>query len=85
MHHTTRKFWEHYRALPPSVRELADKNYELLNADPSHPSLHFKKVDKYWSVRVGSSHRALGIEEDDGIVWFWIGTHAEYERRLNNG
>jgi len=53
-HHTTSDFWRHYRQLPRNIQELADKNYELLKANPFHPSLHFKKVtDDLWSVRVG--------------------------------
>ncbi len=55
----------------------------LLKVDPSHPSLHFKKVGKYWSVRAGQSHRALGTEIKQGILWFWIGTHAEYDNLIN--
>jgi hypothetical protein len=82
MHHTTPRFWDCYNKLPESVRATADKNYELLKADPEHASLHFKKVGKYWSVRVGVSYRALGVEDDEGIVWFWIGTHAEYDRLI---
>ena len=52
MHYTTSKFWERYDRLPADVQSLADKNYELLKIDPTHPSLHFKKVGRYWSVRV---------------------------------
>jgi hypothetical protein len=59
---------------------LADKNYQLLKADPKHPSLHFKKLGKFWSVRVGVHHRALGIGAEDGVVWTWIGTHADYDK-----
>jgi hypothetical protein len=61
---------------------LADKNYSLLKADPHHPSLQFKKVGRtkqLWSVRVGEHYRALGVEKAEGIVWFWIGIHAEYD------
>lgn len=75
-------FWERYEELPDSVQELADKNYEILKADPKHPSLHLKKVGKYWSVRVGRKHRALGVDVEEGILWFWIGTHAEYDKLL---
>lgn len=82
MHRTTPRFWQCYEALPESVRALADKNYQLLNIDSNHPSLHLKKVGNYWSVRVGGGHRALGIETDDGLLWFWIGTHAEYDTLL---
>jgi hypothetical protein len=51
-----------------------------LKADPRHPSLHFKKADSFWSVRVGLHYRALGVEAEGGILWFWIGTHADYDR-----
>ena len=80
MHRTTPKFWRCYSTLPPEVRQAADRCYALLETDPSHPSLHFKKVGRYWSVRAGGSHRALGLEIDEGVLWFWIGTHDEYER-----
>lgn len=81
-HHASGRFWALYEALPAEVRELADKNYELLKSDPRHPSLHFKKVGDFWSVRVGQQYRALAIEVDDGHLWFWIGTHAEYDQML---
>jgi hypothetical protein len=48
-----------------------------------HPSLHFKKMgNKYWSVRAGLSYRSLGVEVETGISWFWIGTHAEYDKLI---
>jgi hypothetical protein len=81
-HHTSPAFRTQYCALPDSVRELADKSFALLKSDPRHPSLHFKKVDKYWSVRVGMHHRAIGVEAPDGVLWFWIGTHAEYDKMV---
>jgi hypothetical protein len=72
-----------YDALPPRVQELADKNFALLKRDPKHPSLHFKRLmDDVWSVRVGRSYRALAIEGKDAFQWFWIGSHAEYDRLL---
>jgi hypothetical protein len=73
-------FWELHERLPVPIRKLADKNFELLKVDSKHPSLHLKRVGKYWSVRVGIKHRALGVDVEDGILWFWIGTHAEYDR-----
>ena len=62
------------------MRKIADKNFELLKADPHHPSLHFKKIDRLWSVRVGAHYRALGLDRGENIVWFWIGTHADYDK-----
>ena len=73
-------FWECYRELPASIRELADRNFELLKSNPWHPSLYLKKVGRYWSVRVGRKYRALAVKTEEGLIWFWIGTHAEYSR-----
>lgn len=75
-------FWELHEKLPVSIQQLADKNFDLLKSDPNHPSLHLKKAGAYWSVRVGIKYRALGVNVDDGILWFWIGTHAEYDKML---
>ena len=85
-HLTLPRFWACYHRLPAEVRALADKNYALLRADPHHPSLHFKKIGgskSLWSVRVGDNYRALGVEKPEGIIWFWIGTHAEYDTLLS--
>jgi hypothetical protein len=83
IHHATASFWESYERLPTAIQQLADKNFELLKAYSDHPSLHFKKVGPYRSVRVGIAYRALGIEDGEAVVWFWIGNHDEYERLIN--
>jgi len=79
-HYVSPSFRALFNALPPQVQQLANKNYELLKADPRHPSLHFKKLGKYWSVRIGAHYRALALEVEGGMQWFWIGTHAEYDK-----
>ena len=79
-HYASPRFWALYEALPSDIRNLADKNYQLLKSDPRHPSLHFKRVGHLWSVRIGVHHRALGMPVDDGVYWFWIGTHADYDK-----
>lgn len=81
-HFTSPDFWRLYEQLPDSVRRLADKNFEILKADPRHPSLRLKKVGRYWSARIGDSYRALAVESPDGLIWFWIGTHADYDRLI---
>ena len=58
----------------------ARRNLELLKANPRHPSLHFRNVGRYWSARVGASYRAVAVLDGDDFVWFWIGSHAEYDR-----
>ena len=82
-HFATPQFWQHYRKLPRTVRELADKNFRLLKADPKHPSLHFKKIGRVWSVRVRAHYRALGLDKPEAVVWFWIGSHADYDKLLS--
>jgi len=78
-HYASSKFLTLYQALPPNVRDLADKNFQLLKSNPQHPSLHFKRIGELWSVRVGARYRALGIEVEGGLQWIWIVTHAEYD------
>jgi hypothetical protein len=80
----TPDFWYHYRQLPDEIQSLADRCYDLLKQDSRYPSLHFKKVGQFWSVRIGIHYRALAVEENDDIAWFWIGTHAEYDKLLGN-
>jgi hypothetical protein len=55
----------------------------MFQTNPSHPSLHFKQIDprlSSWSVRINIDYRALGIRERDRITWYWIGSHADYDR-----
>ena len=84
-HNATPDFWACCRALPEDIRKLADQAFEHLKQDPRYPSLHLKKVRRFWSARVGGAHRALAMEATDGLVWFWIGPHAEYDRLLAMG
>ncbi len=84
-HFATPGFWWHYRQLPPDVQALADKNFDLLRANSRHPSLRLKLVGGAWSARVGLGHRALARSRTEGLVWFWIGPHDEYERIIGGG
>jgi hypothetical protein len=81
-HRATAGFWESYRGLNPDVQRVADSAFQLLKNNTQHPSLHFKKVGRFWSVRVGLHHRALAVESASDVVWFWIGHHAEYDRLI---
>ena len=81
-HFTSPDFWELFNALPAEVQNLARNNYELLKANPRHPSLRLKRAGGYWSVRIGRKYRALGIDVDGGILWGWIGSHEVYEKIL---
>jgi hypothetical protein len=80
IHRASREFWELFASLPPSVQSNAKRAFELLQRDPRHPSLRFKKVGQYWSARVGLGYRALGRTIDEGVLWGWIGPHDEYDK-----
>jgi hypothetical protein len=84
-HFASPAFWDAYKKLPENVRALANKNYVLLKENPKHPSLHFKKLGRFWSVRVGIQYRALAIGIDNGeLLWFWIGSHADYDALIKS-
>ena len=85
-HHASQKYWKYFYTLTEEIQELARKNFKLLKNNPRHHSLKFKKINKFWSVRVGLGHRAVGIDtpDENGIIWFWIGDHDEYERIIKS-
>ncbi len=83
----TSQFWKLYDKLPEEVQRRADRAYELWQINPTARGLYFKRVGKQqpvYSVRIGQGYRALGLLEGDAILWFWVGTHDEYERLLKD-
>jgi hypothetical protein len=76
------RFWKAYADLPAAVKARARKAYQLWQDNPSHPSLHFKKVGKVWSVRIDDNHRAVADLRGDTAYWLWIGDHEGYEKML---
>jgi hypothetical protein len=79
-HFASHAFWNRLDKLPKEVQELARKQFGLLKENPSHPSLHFKKAGRFWSVRIGAHHRALATEVDGDMRWHWIGSHSDYDK-----
>ena len=82
MHRATGRYWRCYRRLPGKAREQADKAFLLLRENPRHPSLRFKSIGRFWSVRVGIAYRALAVADGDDFIWVWVGPHDEYNRLL---
>jgi hypothetical protein len=83
----TRRFRELLDQLPDDAKRQAHAAYRLFKRNPYHPSLHFKRVglsEPVYSVRVGIAYRALGLlEADDLIIWFWIGSHSQYDKLIS--
>jgi hypothetical protein len=81
----TNDFVKLFRQLPPRIQTQARKTYQLWKQHPYHASLDFKRVSNrqpVYSVRVGIGWRVVGIKKDKQIIWFWIGTHAEYDKLI---
>lgn len=84
---STARFRKQLAMLPTEIRRQASKAYQQFQQDPQHSSLHFKKVhptQPVYSVRVTKGYRAVGKRDKDqnGILWFWIGSHADYDTLL---
>jgi hypothetical protein len=85
---TTEQFRLLLAELPLSIQQKARAAYKLFKANPSHPSLHFKPVHtkakvSYYSVRIGIQYRALALRKGEVLIWFWIGSHADYDALLS--
>jgi hypothetical protein len=82
-HHTVEPFWELFNKLPIEIQSIAKKNFDILKSNPQHPSLHFKKVNEFWSIRIGLRYRALGVQKNEDVIWFWIGNHSDYDKLIS--
>ena len=79
------RFWKAFEKLPSEVKAKAKEAHKLWMSDPRHPSLQFKKIhdrSNIYAVRIDLNWRALCVKEGNEFIWFWIGTHADYERIL---
>lgn len=84
---TTRRFRNLLQTLPDSVQQQAAKAYQRFKANPWHSSLCFKQVHPtrpLYSVRVTKGYRAVGKRDDEGVLWFWIGSHADYDELIRH-
>jgi len=81
-HRADPEFWRCFSKLSAKEQAVARKAFEKLKLDPKHPALHFKKIGRFWSVRSSLEVRAVGVQTENLIVWFWIGRHSEYEELL---
>ena len=82
---TTEKFRLLFAAAPPACQMRIRRAYHLWKNNPLHPSLRFKKIHSHlpiYSARVDLDWRAVGILENDTVIWFWIGSHQQYEALL---
>jgi mRNA-degrading endonuclease RelE of RelBE toxin-antitoxin system len=84
---TTNRFRKAFARLPKDIQQKARQTYQLWKQNNNYPGLHFKQVNNsspVYSVRIGLSYRALGVKQDDAIIWFWIGSHEDYNNLLSH-
>ena len=83
---TTERFRKSYEELPARIKEDAKRIFKTWKSDPYLKSLKFKKIhskENIYSIRIGISWRALGLKENETIIWFWIGSHSDYDKLIN--
>jgi mRNA-degrading endonuclease RelE of RelBE toxin-antitoxin system len=81
----TKKFKKIFNKLPSHVQAQVEIAYEHFKRDPWYSSLEFKCVNKgesIYSIRIGIHYRALGYMRDDTIIWYWVGTHSDYDHLI---
>jgi len=82
---TTAGFRRQFERLPRDVQNQARSAFRQFKADPHHPGLHFKKLPPHedlWSARISRDCRAIGRWRGGVILWFFIGSHADYEAMI---
>ncbi|MEG3843202.1 hypothetical protein [Microcoleus sp. herbarium14] len=82
---TTTEFRRLFADLPEQVQQQTRAAYRQFKEDPSHPSLRFKKVHPdlpIYSARISKNYRAVGQLDGDTAIWFWVGSHADYDKFL---
>ena len=77
-------FWEYCTRLPSDIQRRVPQKFTMLQNNPKHPSLRFKKVGNLWSIRIYKGYRALAREKNNTFIWYWIGNHEEYIRRIQS-
>jgi len=75
------RFWDYFHSLPAHIRNLVEAKYAIWEKDPFHPSFKFQEIQPgIWRIRIGDHYRALARRKGDLVVWFWIGTHEDYNK-----
>ena len=83
--HTTERFRKLLANLPIDIRNQANESYSKFKNDPYYPGLHFKRVHSkraIFAIRISKDYRSLGVLQGNEIIWFWIGSHSDYDKIL---
>ncbi|ACB53205.1 hypothetical protein cce_3857 [Crocosphaera subtropica ATCC 51142] len=83
---TTAKLRKMFTNLPKPIQEQTRKAYRQFQKDPNYPSLRFKKIHPTLpidSARITKDYRAVGQLEGDTVIWFWVGSHTQYDMLIS--
>ncbi len=84
----TREFKDLFAKLPKRIQELAKAAYRQFRANPDHPSLRRHSLEDSdkgrhragsFSVSITMRYRAIYAVDGTVNVWYWIGSHNDYE------
>lgn len=73
--------------LPARIQTPALAAFERSQEDPLHPGLDLHELDDHgrgkhrhnsYSVYLAGGYRAIFFIDGDTNVWYWIGTHSDY-------
>jgi hypothetical protein len=59
---------------------VGGQEFRVTPREPTASFVALQKVGRFWSAGIGMHYRALAVESGEDLVWFWIGTHAQYDR-----
>src|SRR5882724_5939346 len=85
---TTRQFRELFHHLPKHVQELTRGACILFDKGPTHRSFRLHELEDTkkgqhvpgsFSVSITMQYRAIYVIDGGINVWYWIGTHADYD------
>jgi len=80
------EFWRRFNELPFEVQQQAREVFRAFRRNPRHPSLRFKPLKgnpSACSVRIGLRYRAVALRTGDTLRWFWIGSHADFDKEFS--
>lgn len=88
MNRRTWAFHALFVALPAQYRRAATATFRMFIQNPQHPALRVHtlaptKTGQHWpgsiSVSISMKYRAIYAVRNGVNVWYWIGTHADYD------
>jgi hypothetical protein len=84
----TKEFKEMFARLPEEIQGLANGAFEMFQENPAHNALRHhalgdnnrgKHRERSFSVSITMQYRAVYTRDGDTNVWYWIGTHSDYD------